>query len=243
MRCFTRSKPVGAFIPGIGTFGWRRVALAVRRVVAALSTGGLLPRRISAATVLAVAALAVTAGPVQAQTAVKLVGNAEKWTSGFTFLFMFDLAQPFTTGSNAAGYTLSSIEIDIVAPSNPALRVSLWSMSSGIPTSKVADLSNPSDFSAEMDVFTASPGTKLQKDTTYAVVVRGRKGFLPKTSWQGEEADGQADWFITDGSLYTVFNDRGTWRPTLAATSVMRIRGERHRRPGEHRRDVERAGP
>ena len=180
----------------------------------------LAPWRAAATTLAAsvvAAALLVAAVPAQAQTVVKLVDNIQESADGFAFLFVGDQAQAFTTGTNEAGYTLTSIEIDYYFH-EVANSVSLWSVSDGLPDLKIVDLSHPAG--------TAPSGTKLQKDTTYAVVVRGPDGFVWKTVSPNETGDAQAGWSIADVSRRTEFGKHRVWEDLILPSALkMQVNG------------------
>ena len=173
------------------------------------------------------AALLVAAVPAQAQTVVKLVDNMQESSSGLAILVLGDQAQAFTTGTNEAGYTLTSIELDYwITPGDKPHSVSLWSVSDGLPDLKIVDLSHPAGFSQGTNVFTAPSGTKLQKDTTYAVVVRGRSGWLRMTGSPNETGDAQAGWSIADVSRRTGISNRGVWQDLLIPSVLnMQVNG------------------
>ena len=173
------------------------------------------------------AALLVAAVPAQAQTVVKLVDNMQGSSSGLAILVLGDQAQAFTTGTNEAGYTLTSIELDYwITPGDKPHSVSLWSVSDGLPDLKIVDLSHPAGFSQGTNVFTAPSGTKLQKDTTYAVVVRGRSGWLRMTGSPNETGDAQAGWSIADVSRRTGISNRGVWQDLIIPSVLnMQVNG------------------
>ena len=67
--------------------------------------------------------------PAAAQTAISLISNTGQTDGDFGALHSFDQAQAFTTGANAAGYTLTGVDIDFAAYSGTdSYTVSIWSL-------------------------------------------------------------------------------------------------------------------
>ena len=72
-----------------------------------------------AALALAGAALGLLLAPVQAQESQTLLSNTGQDADGtFSFTTIYS-AQGFTTGSQAGGYVLSSVELDVSQVPNP----------------------------------------------------------------------------------------------------------------------------
>ena len=110
------------------------------------------------------------AAPAQAQTTlVSNIGQAERDTA-WSFSLRSVLSQGFTTGSNASGYTLSSIEAVLLAV-NADIRAELWSDADGSPNLKIADLTFPSTAEAGTVSFAAPANTTLTASTTYHFVL------------------------------------------------------------------------
>ena len=85
-------------------------------------------------------------------------------------------AQQFTTGDNAAGYDLESVEIPVGDYENVVVTVSLYSDSSGEPGSSIFNFTNPtSGITADaVNTFTAPANTTLAgSNTPYFIVVSG----------------------------------------------------------------------
>ena len=102
-------------------------------------------------------------------------------------------AQGFTTGSNSAGYTLSSIEVDGVTALNAAaaakVRAELWSDDGGTPGERLETLTIPSTLSAGVNAFTAPLGTVLAPETTYHVVFYTNSGQTLRLGFTDRVAD------------------------------------------------------
>ena len=120
------------------------------------------------------------APPAQAQAqTVTLTSNIGQTASGGIFTTVSGaqviIAQGFTTGGNARGYTLTSIEASLMPgrtldlPSNEraAIRAELWSASSGEPSSKFKDLTVPTVIGPGTKSFEAPPGTTVTASTNY----------------------------------------------------------------------------
>ena len=94
-------------------------------------------------------------------------------------------AQGFRTGSNTAGYKLTSVDIsyDVMA-SNPNLNAAIWTAnSSGEPDSQLAPLTAPASPAVGLNTFTAAGGgVNLDPDTLYFVFVGGH-GNSGRQSW------------------------------------------------------------
>ena len=113
------------------------------------------------------------ATPASADVLVSNIGQAQSQSGNGSFSSTH--AQEFTTGSNADGYTLTSIEVSLRGTYSSqqiaALTAQLWSASSGNPNEKVADLTTPSSLSSGIATFAAPNGTTLTASTNYFVVL------------------------------------------------------------------------
>ena len=157
------------------------------------------------------------AAPAAAQSV--LVSNIGQAT-GFTTSFSSQKVQGFTTGSHAAGYTLASIEVDMVVTGTlsathlASLRMELWSDNgSARPGSKEADLTVPASISTGAVAFAAPANTTLTASTTYFVVMystgAGRVESqleVRTTSSQSEDSGAAAGWSIADIGLFRQWN-------------------------------------
>ena len=120
--------------------------------------------------------------------------------------------QGFTTGSNAGGYTLTSIEMKLTVTGTltsgerATIRAQLWSDSSGKPGTKTVDLTVPSSVTAGAVAFAAPAGTTLSASTTYHLVVY-TTGSLSKLGWRStpsnaEDSGAATGWSIANFSYY-----------------------------------------
>ena len=124
------------------------------------------------------------------------------------------LSQGFTTGSDAFGYRLQGIGVNIEGsddsngnaqvPSGPtSVSVAVHADSNGKPGAKLFDLVSPGEFAAGHSFFEAPPGTNLAPNTSYVLVWRYNRGTwhrLQKTSSNSEDSGA-----LTDTSIANAF--------------------------------------
>ena len=135
-------------------------------------------------------------------------------------------AQEFTTGSNAAGYVLSSVGVEFgaitsVSTAGNDLVVTLNSDSSGDPGSALCTLTDPGTFSSSaVNTFTApttDPCPKLTASATYFIVVdrvatSGSSTITVFTTTSDSEATGSAEgWTIGNDGRHYATAGGGTW--------------------------------
>ena len=193
---------------GSRRYGRRLTALAARWPISA------------ALLLVAFAALLAPPLPAQAQTATTLVSNLEQTdTSGSTS----QLAQAFDTGSNAAGYELTSVTLRLVGaeqkPGRGALVRITPATSSGPDLSdstKIITLTTPTLTTDTDNVFTAPAGATLDADSTYMVVVTSADGTdgnrfpVGRTRSTGTDSDSDPEWDIADTRFFRD-DDTDTW--------------------------------
>ena len=160
---------------------------------------------------IAVGALAVGLGlalfaprPAQAQTSSTLISNTGQ-TDGTQLSFSEKMAQPFTTGSNAGGYKLTSVEIeggfgDTSGTTDPTFTVAIHTGSGTLVGTSVGSLTS-SGFTAGTNSFTSSSGIDLDANTNYFVVLdwtgSGDKSpWIRSTASNAEDSGGAAGWSI-----------------------------------------------
>ena len=131
-------------------------------------------------------------------TAESHLGASDIFTDG-------ESAQSFTTGMNAGGYVLSSIEI-VSTAQNRAFSVEVHTTDAdGGPDTLFATLTAPSDFSVADVEFTATANTVLAANTTYAVFLPEPSGLDAFLSATLSNTDGGSDgWGI--GDAYHFYN-------------------------------------
>ena len=162
--------------------------------------------------------------------AVKLVSNISVGgTGGAAVLSLYDIAQRFTTGSNAGGYTLTNIQLAIVTNSFTGTTTPTVKVFSGSATgTEVATLSGPANLNASTTTnsktytFTASGTVTLNKDTNYWVVVEGGSSWPVTVNSDDEDDDSASGWSIRnvyevrEASSTGSFSDEDTGLPSMA---------------------------
>ena len=165
---------------------------------------------------------ALVALPLQAQqTVITLVSNTGQASSNFSA--NSDRAQGFTTGSNADGYTLSSIDIVSGDPQGTSFTATLYtSNTSGHPGTAVATLTAPVSFAAGTLTFTAPANTTLSANRDYFVLVSvsvsGAALDLSYTGSDAEDSGAATGWSIANDYLW---DNSGTWQTTTTGASFL----------------------
>ena len=174
----------------------------------------------------AFAALLALPLQAQAQTVVTLV-NSLSQTEGQSSTALgnhWEVAQGFTTGSNAAGYTLTNIRsvFPSILNNMPSLTVTLHK---DAPTNAaIATLTNPATIEVGQLTFTAPANTTLDAATTYYVLFHGENIWLESTTSDNEDTNGLSDWSVEDVRYRR--DDRTTGAFTEVAVSTpIRVRG------------------
>lgn len=146
-------------------------------------------------------------------TPVKLVGNTSQPDHGTGESLIRDVAQGFTTGSNAKGYRLTAVKIRIFkgSPATPAYRVTIQGAdASNEPNGVVlGTLTRPTLLPNHKTnvTFTASgDGIDLTRHTTYFVVwdilaSATGSGTIVVTHTNNEDANAAPGWSISDFGL------------------------------------------
>ena len=186
---------------------------------------------------LAALVLLHAAPAAQAQSTVTLVSNTGKSESsddidfGLTESSVWLAGQPFTTGTNSTGYTLSAVDLKLGATTNSGLRVSVYSATSaGLPDRSLHVLTNPATLTASaINTFTAASGTTLDANTTYVVVLASTGTGNPLigvrgTSDTGEDSGAASGWSIGDSRVFKSGSD--AWQtPPAAEVAFVAIKG------------------
>ena len=188
-----------------------------------------------AAALVALAVLVVGDGapPAQAQSATVLVSNMGQTARSSSFSTSNIVwAVRFDTGSNSAGYTLTSVEVVIGASPTESqrdtIRAELWSDNSG-PDSKVYDLTVPAHpISAGTVTFTAPANATLSPDTVYWVVPYTTGSFnlmMGNTDSDGEDSGAAPGWSIGNASRFRQSNSPtgGSWGSQTLNTPVLKV--------------------
>ena len=144
-------------------------------------------------------------------------------------------AQAFTTGSDAAYFTLSSIGLGLSenAAATAAVRLHSHDASNNQPGTLLQTLSlrgntETDTDTATLETFTA-PQTRLDRRTTYWVVVEQTAGTggisVATTATDGEDSGSEPGWIIGD-ELLEFDSAESTWGPgATAAEMKMAVRG------------------
>ena len=172
-------------------------------------------RRRAAAVAILVFAVLGTAPPAAAQsvTTLTLVSNVGQVANTLPVGSAAHQAQAFTTG--ATGGTLSSVEI-ISETDEVEVAASVCTVDNNDhPTSTCTTLNPPPSFAAGTLVFTAPPGTTLDANTTYTLLVtsHGTAWSIGSTPRNEEDACRAAGWSIADA--YHVKNSSDEWNTTI----------------------------
>ena len=176
---------------------------------------GLVKSRAVAASFALIAALAAflfagSAVSAQLPTNLLLVGNIGPSTTSTAITS--DVAQAFTTGGNAGGYTLTSVALPIrrTGATHPTYSVKIYSASdSGSPRNLLGTLTNPSSLPTQVNPLASqftSSGIRLGANATYFLVIDiigdpGGSSPIALVSSDDEDSDGETGWSIAASSL------------------------------------------
>ena len=175
--------------------------------------------------------VALLALPMQVQTAGTLVSNTGQTTTSASFSLQ---SQPFTTGGNAGGYTLTSVDVGMgtLTDEDTFVRI-VPNATNGEPdlsdSTKFIALTSPATFTEDaLNTFSAPTNTTLAANTIYHVyltdIAEGLPDHIQRTSSNAEDAGGEADWSIGDTRYW-----RGTtltpWNTSTSAFTRMKING------------------
>ena len=173
---------------------------------------------------------------------VKLVSNFDQ-PDGTNISLNNDLAQAFTTGGVAGGYTLTGVAVRIGLLNDSAIFTSKVTAtirensSNGRPGTVVGTLMNPTYAQTSTDTtftFTASSGIDLEANTKYWFMLdvtqapTGANG-LRETTSNAEDRSGLSDWKIEDSSDHRTWN-QSTWTRSTTNKRKILING----RPNHH---------
>ena len=165
-----------------------------------------------------------TSGTVQADnTLVSNVGQAAGKFYGFG---SHDLAQPFTTGANVTGYTLTSIELNLDSTQSTITpTVKLYSGSAN--GTEEAAFTGPAMLGPGSANYTFTPSSTviLLRSTTYWVVAEGTGNVLWRGTVTDEDATSAADWEIGDIAEARTANATGNFAIELGAVYKIRVNG------------------
>ena len=156
-----------------------------------------------------------------------LVSNLGQTAGGVGQLGVVDLAQPFTTGTNATGYTLTSIELPLnSSQSTDTPTVKLYSGSAN--GTEVATFTGPAMLDASVNyTFTPSLTVTLGMSTTYWVVAEANTGNARwvYTASTSEDATPAAGWEIGDVAEVRTASSTGSFSTDFGAIYKIRVNG------------------
>ena len=140
-------------------------------------------------------------------------------------------AQPFTTGSNASGYTLAGVEVHIGSSYSstdvPTVRI-FTADGSGNPGEVVYTLTNPATVTGNaLNSFTAPEGAVLLKDTDYLVGVgmSSGNGFQIGGTASDAEDSGGASGFSIGNTRRFSSNGGASWATSSGTKLFISVRG------------------
>ena len=179
---------------------------------------------------LAGAALGLLLSTVQAQESETLLSNTEQTHIPGSSISVgsFRQAQGFNTGSNALGYRLDSIELDVArVPKTPSdVTVGLWSATSDSkPNASVATLTHSTGtWATGANTINAPTGTELDANTLYFVFVSysGEREYLDITftGVTSHDSGEAAGWSV--GRLYE--RGQGSWSQNVVPSRRLRFK-------------------
>ena len=167
---------------------------------------------------------AITDDPVV--SLVSNIGQAENSTSS---IFTYDHAQGFTTGSNSAGYTLTSIEVQITTSGSIASAVvRKTDPNTGDLVATLTGPSTGSSVGTGAQTFTAPSGTSLEPSTEYFVVFESGSSAnsltFSLTNADAEDASAAAGWSINDSGHFRNRTQTGNFTAFIGSKRI-RVNG------------------
>ena len=168
--------------------------------------------------------------PALAQT-VTLVSNTGQSTANIASSLQ---SQPFTTGDNSGGYTLTSVEVGIadLGRANKVVHI-VPNASSGQPdlsdATKFIVLTAPATYAANaLNTFTAPASATLAANTTYHVHVSNAAALgghnVQRTSSNAEDSGGATGWSIGN-TRYWRNSSSDSWSTSTSAFVKIKING------------------
>ena len=165
---------------------------------------------------------ALSPAPAAGQSETTLISNIGQGSVTTIRNTQLDRAQPFTTGSNSLGYTLSSIDVVSADAQGDTFDVRLCTVNSQgyvSTASTCTTLTRPGSFAAGTLTFTASPAIELDANTTYTIHLTNLSSVhLGRTMSDAEDAGGAAGWSLDDS--YDFLSDMDVWGPTTSGTAL-----------------------
>ena len=163
-----------------------------------------------------------SSGTVQANNV--LVSNVGNRNSGEGSA-LYDIAQAFTTGDNATGYTLTSIELRIERGADTTPTVKLYSGSA--TGTEEATLTGPATWAGSGEaIFTFTPSltVTLLGSTTYWVVVERAGGWIQSSDFT-EDGTSATGWSIANGYGVRDSSSTGAFTASTLGAYLIRVNG------------------
>ena len=175
--------------------------------------------QLALALLLTVVAALGSAAPASAAVLVSNIGQSSNFS---TNLADWDIAQGFTTGSNATGYTLTNVELQL--SSSPA-GVSVKIVTGSANGAELATLTAPATLVGGINTFTAPADTTLSASTTYFLIIEGTSGSSSVTSSDNEDSGAAAGWSIGNSRFVRSASLTSNFSTTDNNSSRFRING------------------
>ena len=158
-----------------------------------------------------------------------LVSNADQTARGGNIVLRTtEVAQAFTTGSNATGYTLTAVKLEFGSghlasfpDSGDTITVKITDGLTAT-SSTVATLTSPVTW-CSTSTFTAPASRSLMASTTYYVVVEGGSGSTHTTTSASEDSGGASGWTIANALEFRGTVSSGSSRTWRTGSHVLRI--------------------
>ena len=190
--------------------------------------------RPATAALLVLVAMVASATSVSAQTT--LVSNLSTLHPTSTQELDANVAHGFTTGTNAGGYTVSAVVINLASLGTEQSRfrpqVSLWTANSdGTPEARLAlgsALGRPASIALGSNTYSAAAGglLRLAPNTKYFVVIGQWEGAeVKRSSTDAEDTSHNSEWSIDDGNSYQFDADTDSWVAAGSTPLALRVRG------------------
>ena len=159
------------------------------------------------------------AAPASADVLVSNIDQSNNFTTGFG---SWDIAQGFSTGSNAGGYTLTNVELQL--GSSP-VGVSVKVVTGSANGAELATLTAPATLVNGTNTFTAPANTTLSASTTYFLIIEGTSGTSTVTSSDNEDSGAAAGWSIGNSRFVRSASSTSNFSTTDINSSKFRING------------------
>ena len=158
-----------------------------------------------------------------------LVSNIEQYRTAAQGFTVSDYAQKFTTGDNADGYTLTSIELDLGSSATATATPTVTLHSGSATGTVVSTLTGPPMLDVLEETFTftpSSPPVTLGASTTYWVVAEGMAGVSwSSTSETSEDGTPTMGWGIGDTRETRPASSTGSFTAGSDSPLMLRVNG------------------